>query len=52
MDGVEQLHKVLANEKVADDKLWTGADKAVWFRLVFFSMALLWVFSLLSSRLP
>jgi len=36
MDGVERLHKVLANEKAADDKLWTGADKVAWIRLVFF----------------
>ena len=34
---MEQLHEVLANEKVADDKLWTGADKMLWIRLVFFT---------------
>ena len=35
MDGVEQLHEMLVNEKVADDKLWTDADEVVWIRLVF-----------------
>jgi hypothetical protein len=36
MDSAKGLDKVLANEKVADNKLGASADKAVWIRPVFF----------------